>query len=165
MPITAVKNRTTKKLANCETGHIDLRDHHFQCEINFQRLLKLMHEYQHGRDRWRVSLSGQQFTVSVLERAPYTTTVEIVQQHEDDEEVIPDLNMRVRLYHDVGMAEVVSWDGHRNLSPKYDYPNRQMYSRDEKLAQNRFLGDFLRHCVQHAYTADEKCEFVLINRS
>lgn len=165
MSTMAVKTCTESKLGNGDIHAIDLRDYHCQCEINFQRLLKLMPEYRQGSHEWQLSLQDQQFTLSVLERAPYTTTIEIIQRHNNNQVVVPNFKMRVRLYHDVGMAEVVAWDRHRNLSPKYDYPNRQMYSRDEKLAQNRFLGDFLRHCAQHGCAVDEKCEFVLINRT
>jgi len=35
------------------------------------------------------------------------------------------------------------------MAPRYTYPNDNMYQEDEKLQQNRFLSDWLEHCLQN----------------
>ena len=85
--------------------------------------------------------------IEVLERAPYTTLLRMVQ--------VPDsawkqrLDLTVRLYHDARSAEVVEYQGKRHFRATYDYPNAQMRLPDEKAQLNRFLGEYLAHCLQH----------------
>lgn len=71
--------------------------------------------------------------------------------------------LRVRLYHDVEMAEVIAWDNHRHWLPVYTYPNRRMYLPDEKLAINRFLGEWLSHCLKLGIACDGVCESIRNN--
>lgn len=104
--------------------------------------------FDEGRRSWLLT-AGQpadlQVDIQVTEVAPYTTTIEVLQLQGKVSFVAP-ARMRVRLYHDVAMAEVVGWNRHRHWLPKYDYPNKHMYHPDEKLSLNRFLGDWLSYC-------------------
>ncbi|MBT8146491.1 MAG: DUF1249 domain-containing protein, partial [Gammaproteobacteria bacterium] len=56
--------------------------------------------------------------------------------------------MQVRVYHDACTAEVMSYQNHRNFQPHYSQPNPLMYQRDEKIQVNRFLGEWLTHCLR-----------------
>lgn len=84
--------------------------------------------------------------ITILEAFKYTTTLEIVQLPEF-KQWMTNPSMLVRVYHDANTAEVVSYQGHRNLKPRYHQPNPRMYQPDEKMQVNRFLGEWLSHCL------------------
>ena len=48
---------------------------------------------------------------------------------------------------DARMVEVGMFQSHRRIAGRYNYPNARMYQQDEKLQQNRFLADWLEHCL------------------
>ncbi|MEY4589216.1 MAG: hypothetical protein RL497_1292 [Pseudomonadota bacterium] len=127
---------------------VNLKDHHAQCELNFHRFLHLLPGYRDGQNVWSYFLgSNQQHKINIrmLESAPYTSTLEVRQQQTGGE-VFSQGTWRIRMYHDVEMAEVVGWDRHQHWHAQYEYPNPKMYQPDEKLALNRFLGEWLEHC-------------------
>lgn len=55
--------------------------------------------------------------------------------------------MKIRLYHDARMAEVLSTQDIRQVKPRYDYPNYQMHQQDEKQQVNQFLNEWLHLCL------------------
>ena len=149
---------------------VNLKNHHGQCEINFHLLMGLVPKCREASGEWRVAMASSLFSAVVsfqrIELSPYTTTLRITQESvrpSDDAQreradagfqalaksessyLLPP-SLTVRLYHDVEMAEVVAWDNHRYWHPVYSYPNSRMYHRDEKLALNRFLGEWLVCC-------------------
>lgn len=85
--------------------------------------------------------------IKIVEAFKYTTTLEIVQRPEF-KTWMTNPSMLVRVYHDANTAEVVSYQGHRNLKPRYSLPNPKMYHADEKMQVNQFLGEWLSHCLQ-----------------
>ena len=128
---------------------IDLKAFMADCELNYQRLLGLCPGLD-AADRHSFAVDGRgdtarhrRFVVRVLDRAPYTLEVEIAEQTAAQ---VPWLNlplMRVRLYRDAGLAEVVGFDGVNRIYPRYPYPNRVMHQPDEKAQWNRFLAEWL----------------------
>lgn len=93
--------------------------------------------------------SRQKVTVeiTIVEAFKYTTTLEIVQKPEF-KDWMTNPSMIVRVYHDASTAEVMSYQGHRNLKPRYSQPNPKMYHADEKMQVNGFLGEWLSHCLK-----------------
>lgn len=137
-----------RRAVAADSFSVDLQGHHSLCEMNFHRLLKLMPGFEEGYRNWVFSTakpSDLQIDIHVVDVAPYTTTVDVLQTQGRVNFMKP-ASIRVRLYHDVAMAEVVGWNRHRHWLPKYNYPNKQMYHPDEKLSLNRFLGDWLSFC-------------------
>ena len=135
---------------------IDLRQHHAQCELNFHRCLALLPDCRAGRDNWTFYIGANRqlrIHIQLLESAPYTSTIEI-SHHQTGGQFYSAASWRIRLYHDVEMAEVVGWDRQQNWLPEYEYPNKYMYQPDEKLALNRFLGEWLEHCRKQGISAD-----------
>ena len=106
---------------------VDLRDHHARCEMNFHQFISLLPGLRNGVDAWAFDAGEHKMRVEVrvLDAAPYTTTLTIEQYHANSAVHWP--RLAVRLYHDVGMAEIVSWDHHRQWQFRYDYPNANMY--------------------------------------
>lgn len=125
---------------------IDLAEQMAQYEINYARLLKLLPNLQE-QDHWSFAIDHgehcSELCLRVVDRAPYTTTLEI-QQVNPASQWAKAPQLTVCLYHDADMAEVTAWEDHRRLRPRYDYPNQRMYHRDEKSQLNRFLGDWLQ---------------------
>lgn len=135
---------------------VDLSRQLAECEANYLRLRKLMPEGEEGNgtEQWQFAVAGggprSHTRIRVLERSRYTTTVQIKQADTGDQ---PDAWLRapqltVRLYHDAQLAEVLAWERHRRLHPRYDYPNQAMYQQDEKAQLNRFLGEWLGLCLE-----------------
>ena len=126
------------------------------CEANYARMLKLMPN-RNSQDEWhyQVQSGGKvwQIRLHITERARYTTMLEIY-QNDGLSSCGGPAAMEVRLYHDAQMAEVVAWYQHRQLKPRYDYPNDKMYQQDEKAQLNRFLSDWLIHNQAHGYARD-----------
>ena len=85
--------------------------------------------------------------IKILEAFKYTSTLEIVQKPELTK-WMTNPTMLVRVYHDASTAEVVSYQGHRKLKPRYAKPNPEMYHSDEKMQVNQFLGEWLTHCLK-----------------
>lgn len=84
--------------------------------------------------------------VKIAEAFKYTTTLEIFQKPAP-KEWMTNPSMLVRAYHDASTAEVTSYQGHRNLKPRYSRPNPKMYHCDEKMQVNAFLGEWLSLCL------------------
>ena len=135
---------------------IDLPAHMAECDANYLRLMKLFP----GLREEDASVFGlvlgdapYQVELSVVERGPYTTLVELRQL--PDAPWNPRPRMRVRLYHDARSAEVVECHGARHFRPVYDYPNQHMHLPDEKAQVNRFLTEFLSMCLRHGVALTE----------
>jgi uncharacterized protein len=92
---------------------------------------------------------GEKVTVEIeiVEAFKYTTTLEI-RQKPVLKNWMTNPSMLVRAYHDASTAEVISYQGHKNLKPRYDQPNAKMYHSDEKMQVNKFLGEWLTHSLK-----------------
>ena len=135
---------------------IDLPAHMAECDANYLRLNKLFPEMGSvDTAAIALELNGQRLTVrmEVLERSPYTTLLRLSQH--PDAPWSHKARMTVRLYHDARSAEVVEYQGRKHfLRAVYDYPNADMRQPDEKAQINRFLGEYLAHCLSHGVAAE-----------
>jgi len=95
----------------------------------------------------QVEKGGVKVEITIVEAFKYTTTLEIKQKPQF-EKWMTNPSMLVRVYHDASTAEVISYQGHKNLKSRYEQPNSKMYHSDEKTQVNRFLGEWLTHCLQ-----------------
>lgn len=120
-----------------------------ECELNYLRLNKLLAgEASHRQIRLS---EGHAITLRIVERSPYTTTVELQQTLGERLNWLAVASMSVRLYHDARLAEVLASSGLKRLQGVYDYPNPHMAQPDEKIQLNQFLGECLRECLRHGY--------------
>ena len=143
---------------------VDLANHISVCEVNYRKFMRLLPGLREGKTDWNF-FAGSNNTdengtpclkvrVQVTDSAPYTTTLLIEQSHY----VVTTPKITVRLYHDADLAEIISWDGHRNWRPQYEYPNIKMYHPDEKVTLNRFLSEWLSFCQENGFIPIEKCD-------
>ena len=133
-----------------ERYRVDLSGLQAVCELNYLRLLRLLPDMRDGLAQRNLLLSqGEQsfgqLHIAVLENCPYTTTVQVSQQHCLSWLPVP--KMEVRVYHDARMAEVVRAENARRFRGIYAYPNALMHQPDEKNQLNLFLGEWLSHCL------------------
>ena len=128
---------------------IDLPRHMAECDANYLRLRKLFPRLEeHEGAAFALGQSdGPVVRLDVLERAPYTTLVRVSQVRQGAEGEDP--SIKVRMYHDARSAEVIEFQNERRFAAVYDYPNEKMRHKDEKVQINRFLGEFLAHCLEH----------------
>lgn len=139
---------------------VDLAGQMAQCEANYARIMQLLPDMATIDQRlFGVELSdGQlaQIRIDITERCKYTTMVDISQLPSEQKiqpwDTAPRFSLRV--YHDAQMAEVVSFDARRALYASYEYPNKNMFQRDEKAQLNLFLGEWLSHCLKYGHALD-----------
>lgn len=138
---------------------VDLAADLAECEANYARLRRLLPLLDDDTHAFGIG-AQLQLHVEVTERCPYTTTLEFSQLPVGIPSVTPRLT--VRIYHDARLAEVIAFTSRRRVQPRYDYPNPGMHQPDEKSQWNRFLGEWLSHCLQHGFNLDrplfEFCE-------
>lgn len=141
---------------------IDLAADMAECEANYARLARLLPDCElHSRT---FGLGNAEMSIEVVERCPYTTTLEICQRPQT---ASPQLlaatalfskiaaRLTVRVYHDARLAEVIAFASRRRVLPRYEYPNEAMHQPDEKSQWNRFLGEWLSHCLRHGFDLRE----------
>ena len=123
---------------------------HSECELNYVRLLRLMPEPPRLDQTIRVdftheSKSGMQIRVEEITR--YTHLLSIVADGTRPE-WLPEIQIKVRIYHDAKMAEVVEWCSDRTI-PWELAEKSSMQAPDEKWQWNMFLSDLLAHGLSH----------------
>lgn len=137
----------------------DLQELGALCEANYLRFLKLLPDDRAGTERAFIishpnqdAASGHEahIFIRVQEEHKYTTMLEIAQQGLSPHWIQPP-RMLVRLYHDASMAEVLSYQNQHRFEGRYQYPNPKMRMPDEKLQLNRFLADWLDHCMKYGH--------------
>ncbi len=130
---------------------LSLRELHALCEANYARVLRLFPDYENSNQR-ELIVGGAKVRLEVVERCRYTTIFQL-HQHHADSRWLGNLRIEVRAYHDARMLEVGMFQSHRSVAARYQYPNDKMFQQDEKYQQNRFLADWLEHCLQNGCVA------------
>ena len=95
--------------------------------------------------------------IAILEQCPYTQTIQIKQVFKHGSPHLPGLSLKVRIYHDAQLAEVISYQGHSRILPKYSYPNEKMFHRDEKRQANYLLNDWLATMREADFNHEDEC--------
>ena len=129
---------------------VDLADLHAVCEANYARILRLFPDYEQVNSR-QFAVGDARVSIEVTERARYTTIFSI-NQHHGELRWLGQLRAELRVYHDARMAEVGAFQSRRRIASRYHYPNRDMFQQDEKAQQNRFLAEWLEHCLHSGHS-------------
>ncbi len=127
--------------------HHDLSGHLSLCETNFWRLKRLVPAMREGSGA-TIRIAGHLTRIDVLENAAYTTTLRLTQAALAVYGAGVN-RLELRVYHDAKMAEVSRASGSTGFAGRYDYPNPGMLQPDEKEQINRFLAEWLSHCLNH----------------
>lgn len=128
-----------------------------QCEINYQLILQLMPFLKVKRNddlslaNHQIiefnSIAGSKIGFKLVERARYTTTLQLKVQSSKSAAKIG-INLLVRLYHDAELLEVMDKVGPKALKPVNKGKTLANEQSDEKRQLNRFLGESLKHCLR-----------------
>lgn len=123
-------------------------------EWNFNLLLELIPDVTHIEESTptvsRV-VGGYDLCLRVIERRKYTTTISLCYGLAAQCPLVSDPYVKIRLYHDAKLAEIVAYQNEAKFSPKYEYPNRKMFHINEKRQVNIFLRDLLCHCLAQGH--------------
>ncbi|ACE85341.1 DUF1249 domain-containing protein [Cellvibrio japonicus] len=146
-----------QQVAPKESYHVNLPLQQAECEANYYRIQKLLAGMQSDDYRFMVSRGSTQWLhhIQVIERSRYTTTLVLTLQSSQASEWLKMPRLTVRIYLDACLAEVLAWEGHKRLRPRYHYPNPAMYQTDEKLQINQFLGEWLKLCLEEGHSLDD----------
>lgn len=143
------------------------------CETNYWRLRKLLlpefPKFSAG-DVFVFSLPSpggnteRRLRLKILERSPYTTTLELTEVVSDAEMSRWGLSpqLTARIYHDAKTAEVLTFQKQKNFFGRYEYPNAQMRQQDEKFQLNSLLAEWLNHCLQFGYRQGYRSDSVTL---
>ena len=143
---------------------VDLAAQMAECEANYARIMRLLPDLDSVDQRaFGVAMPGSapaQLRITVTERCKYTTMVDVTQSPLSGVsraigQLAASPSFSLRIYHDARMAEVVAFDRHRQIRARYEYPNQNMYHEDEKAQLNRFLGEWLSHCLRYGHALED----------
>ena len=135
-----------------ERYRVDLTSYHADCDANYLRLCKLMPELATNHS-WSYQMPNGTLEVAVVERSRYTTEVCLQatsREKSNETSWLTPPPITVRLYHDARMAEVVAVDGQGPVGGdglNFSYPNPAMHNEDERQQVNRYLSEWLAHCL------------------
>ena len=121
-------------------------------ESNYIRLRNLVPDLDVIPDTVISNASGAlDLHLRILERCKFTTTLNLTYHFQDSEGMFPAPDMRVRIYHDARVGEVIACGRRRGL--RHAEYNRMFnrYSLDEKWRMNRFLQKWLGYCLHHGH--------------
>ena len=134
---------------------LDLSARMAVCDSNYLRLLKLMPDFVAGQARVILlppvaeAQAEQRLELLVEETFRYTTTLSLTLVLDA---AVPQWfktpRMTVRLYHDAGTAEVISYQDQRGFKAVYREDDAPRFSRDEKSQINLFLAEWLTLCLE-----------------
>ena len=122
------------------------------CEANYERLLTLVPGLVYLKETATAEADGKpSLHLKLLERSPYTLTMELTHCFTWEFEALLEPAVRIRVYLDARAAEVLS-DRERPFvldALKHDRCARNIM--DYKWSLNYFLSQWLDHCLQSNY--------------
>ena len=117
-------------------------------ESNYIRLRNLVPDLDVIPDTVISNASGAlDLHLRILERCKFTTTLNLTYHFQDSEGMFPAPDMRVRIYHDARVGEVIACGRRRGLRHAEYNRMHNNYSIDEKWRMNRFLQKWLGYCL------------------
>ena len=95
--------------------------------------------------------------LQLLERCRFTTTLGLTYHFHEENEAFPAPDIRVRIYHDAQVAEVIACGRRRGMHHAEYNRLHHSYSRTEKWRMNRFLCKWLGYCLRqgHRFAANQ----------
>ena len=116
--------------------------------------MRVFPAYEQANERV-IALDHARIVLTVTERCRYTTTFKIKQLIGAAPEWAKSFELEVRAYHDARMLEVRSFQGNRQIQGRYQYPNKAMLQKDEKVQQNQFVAEWLEHILANGYSVSQ----------
>ena len=89
--------------------------------------------------------------LTVTERSPYTSTLNLTYLLADDGGALRCPDMRVRIYHDAHLAEAQQCGGAHVQPPRRPHRSRAERELDQRWARNMMLNKWLEYCVERGH--------------
>ena len=121
-------------------------------EENYLMIRRLFAELRAGFGFVLSATCGRRaLQVTVDECSRYTSTLTLTNPFAADERLLPPLVLRLRVYHDARLVEVLGYQDCMSIPPPYAAESAKGFVRDERRQVNRLLYEVLRHCLDHDY--------------
>ncbi len=119
-------------------------------EENYQLMLGLFPTLRHC-DRYSVNDRHGRFDLQleVVDRGPYTTTLRL-DKFFHASQLLRDVTMTVRVYHDAKLVEVTGYQECQRVPPPHRVSGHGRYHRGERRQTNRLLNLLLRQYHTHS---------------
>jgi len=134
------------------------------CESNYQKLLKLIPELLVMKnDAVGVALNNTPLLITVIENTPYTMMIELNHYFKQNKEEFLEPAVKIRLYLDVKLAEVMSDQTRDPISLVFKDKGLSKDIMNYKWRLNYFLQKWLDHCLKKGYqfrTTNDYAEFI-----
>lgn len=89
--------------------------------------------------------------LSVTERSPYTTSLDLTYLFSDAGEVSTYPDMRVRIYHDARLVEAQEWAAHHDHEALRRLRGAVERELDQRWARNTMLNKWLEYCIDRGH--------------
>ncbi len=122
------------------------------CESNFRRLLKLAPELLAiERDAIALVDGNPVLHLKILDRGPYTLTVELTHSFEHEQDGFSEPAVKLRVYIDAKSVEVLRDHYRPQASDIFRHTGNHRVVLDYKWSINYFLEKWLKHCLLKGY--------------
>ena len=142
-------------------GHINLVNQAFileqVCETNYRKLFRLIPDlmtYEQGAIGY--SRHRPNLRVMVIERAPYTMTLELSHCFDEIHDELFEPAVKIRIYLDAKLAEVIRDHARSHVSSVIKDPGQFKEIMEYKWSLNYFLEKWLDHCLKTNYQFENK---------
>ena len=122
-------------------------------EDNYIKLRKLIPQLQEIESTAISTSTGHlDLHLTIVERSKYTTTLRLSYCFSENSEIRLEPNLKIRIYHDAGLAEVMSGKLHHGRLVLDHLPADAL---KQKWQLNRFLSKWLKYCLRqnHGFSA------------
>ncbi len=121
-------------------------------EDNYRLIIKIFAPLFNGEDEIILNTADEAMPIwgKVCERHKYMTIIELNHQLGEAPK-IPDIRLRLRIYFDARVAEVIGYQGIERIPVRYQFRLERGELRDEKMQVNRLLHEFLHHITDKGY--------------
>lgn len=126
---------------------------------NYLLLQRLWHQPEQGVQLIGLRQHGRDLGFLRLQELELTTWTQLLQLQffaENEHPWLRPVSLEIRVYHDVKLAEVISFQQQQPREGQYNYPNEQMFHPDEKVQVNAFLKEWLKLALDRGYTPKEE---------
>lgn len=131
-------------------------------ENNFLRIKKLIPGLDLPEGDYVSSVIGcLDLRLSVLEKSKYTSLLQLTYWFERESKKVPEPNLVLRVYHDVGLIEVLSGELHHGRLILNNLPETAI---DDRWQLNRFLYKWLGFCLHIGHCFDGQDQSQQLNR-
>lgn len=127
------------------------------CESNFHKLLRLAPDlFEIEKGATALVKGNPLLHLTILDRGPYTLTVELTHSFEHEEDDFSEPAVKIRVYIDAKSVEVLRDHFRPQVSDLLRHTKNHRLVLDYKWSINYFLEKWLNHCLQKGYRFSTK---------